>query len=62
MSAPKIDRNEAIVRFRDNDGRIFRWIADEISRTYEKISIKNVIKIYYREKTKRSMAKRKQVK
>lgn len=43
----KMDRNNEIVRLRDEEGRVFPWIADKLD-----LSVKNVCKIYYREKSK----------
>lgn len=53
---PKIDRNNLIMRMRDEEGRTFTWIAEQPEIG---IAEKNVRKIYHREKVLQAIEKRK---
>lgn len=58
MSQAKVERNKRIVYLRDVEGRLFWFIAETVSKEFNsRISEKNVIKIYRREKAKESLSK-----
>ncbi|HZE87076.1 MAG TPA: hypothetical protein VE090_02600 [Methylomirabilota bacterium] len=53
MTQAKIQENLEILRLRDEEGRMFTWIKKHLEEQYGRIiSVKNITKIYYREKAK----------
>ena len=57
MSMPKnTEKIKRIFFYRDEDGRTFEWISKR-----EKTSVKNIRKVYYREKALKSVQQRKEI-